>query len=282
MVGSPRLIVGASAVLLAIALFPSGLTANHRWGRYHWARASNPLVLEIGDNVSSNWQSFLTAAESDWDQPVGPYADVFSLSVASGQSDSSCSPTLGRIEVCNGAYGDNNWLGIAQIWTGSRSHIVAATTRVNDTYFDDPDLGYDTPSWRRFVMCQEIGHDFGLDHQDVDFYNTNLGTCMDYTADPDGSVLGPLSNLSPNEHDFEELASIYSHLDGGGGGGGGGGRGRGGLPSVFPDLPDPALVHVPVDSPGQWGRLVRSSGRLALYERDLGNGQIVFTFVIWA
>jgi hypothetical protein len=33
-------------------------------------------------------------------------------------------------------------------------------------------------------MCQEVGHTFGLDHQDENFNNTNLGTCMDYTNDP--------------------------------------------------------------------------------------------------
>ncbi len=38
-------------------------------------------------------------------------------------------------------------------------------------------------------MCQEIGHDFGLDHQDENFNNPNLGTCMDYTNDPLGATV---------------------------------------------------------------------------------------------
>src|SRR5262249_4362845 len=57
----------------------------------------------------------------------------------------------------------------------------------------------------------------GLDHQDTNFNNTNLGTCMDYTNVPDG----PPSNLQPNAHDWEELDIIYAHLDGTSGGGGG-------------------------------------------------------------
>ena len=69
------------------------------------------------------------------------------------------------------------------------------------------------------MICQEIAHDFGLDHQDENFSNPNLGTCMDYTSDPEG----PPSNEHPNQHDYDQLESIYSHLDGGGGGGGGGG-----------------------------------------------------------
>ena len=48
------------------------------------------------------------------------------------------------------------------------------------------------------VMCQEVGHDFGLDHQDENFNNPNLGTCMDYTNDPS-------TNQHPNAHDYEEL-----------------------------------------------------------------------------
>ena len=36
---------------------------------------------------------------------------------------------------------------------------------------------------------------------------------MDYTADPDGGGFYGLSNLSPNQHDYDELDTVYSHLD---------------------------------------------------------------------
>ena len=64
-------------------------------------------------------------------------------------------------------------------------------------------------------MCQEVGHTFGLDHQDENFNNTNLGTCMDYTNDPSGlaGTNGTLSNEHPNQHDYDQLATIYTHLD---------------------------------------------------------------------
>ena len=62
-------------------------------------------------------------------------------------------------------------------------------------------------------MCQEVGHTFGLDHQDEDFFNPNIGTCMDYTTDPDGTILGQLSNEHPNQHDYDMLKSIYAHLN---------------------------------------------------------------------
>jgi hypothetical protein len=263
----------AAASLLALtALWPQQVTADHNWGKYHWPRTTNPVALDVGTNLSSNWSSHLTGAISDWNQ-----SSVLNLRVVSGESDpSSCPPTFGRIEVCNANSGNTGWLGIAQIWTSRGSHIVQATSRMNDYYFNQQQ--YNTSAWRQLVMCQEIAHDFGLDHQDENFYNANLGTCMDYTADPDG----PPSNEHPNQHDYDQLEAIYSHLDTGGGGGGGGGRGRmGGPPDhIFP-LPPQANDAVS-DDPRHWGLLVRSSGLAALFERDFGNGNRVFTFVIWA
>ncbi|MER3404496.1 MAG: hypothetical protein C4289_04465, partial [Chloroflexota bacterium] len=176
--------------------------ASHSWGGYHWARTSNPFTLMLGDNVSSTWDPYLGEASSDWSQ-----SSVLDTTVVPGSTDPRrCRPTAGRVEVCNAKYGYTGWLGVAQIWV-SGSHITQATVKLNDTYFNLS--AYNTPAWRRLVMCQEVGHTFGLDHQDENFSNPNLGTCMDYTNDPDG----PPSNEHPNQHDYDQLALIYSHLD---------------------------------------------------------------------
>ena len=60
-----------------------------------------------------------------------------------GRVRPAVNPTAGRMEVCNGSYGSTGWLGIAQIWLTSGSHITQATTKLNDTYFDTP--AYNTP-----------------------------------------------------------------------------------------------------------------------------------------
>ena len=254
-------------ILVGLAAAPFAVNANHAWGNYHWARSSNPLSLQIGDNVTATWDAHLSAAVADWDA-----SSVLSLAVAPGQARGKCRPTSGRIEVCNDFYGNNGWLGIAQIWV-SGDHITQATTKVNDTYFSS--APYNTPDWRQFVMCQEVGHDFGLGHQDEAFDNPNLGSCMDYTNDPTRND-GQGNNLHPDTHDFDQLMSIYTHLDSSGGGGGCNPRspnctsGNNGLPgSDF-------------DTPGEWGQLVRAEGRIAVYERDFGNANRVVTFVIWA
>src|SRR3989344_7515563 len=126
-------------------------------------------------------------------------------------------------------------------------------------------------------MCQEVGHTLGLDHQDEGFGNPNLGTCMDYTNDPE-------SNQHPNQHDYDMLESIYAHLDsvntiilsedGSGSGGGGNGKGK----------PEGTGRDIDLGDPSAWGKVVRqdAQGRNSLYVRDLGAGDKVFTFVIWA
>jgi hypothetical protein len=255
------IVVGASLAVVAPA---SIAQADHAWSCYHWARSSNPLDLDVGDNVTSAWDAHLDVAIQDWSQSA-----VLDLTeVPGGSPRRNCKPTSGRIEVCNSSYGNNGWLGIAQVWV-SGCHIGQATTKVNDYYFNQPQ--YNTPPWRRFVMCQEIGHDFGLDHQDENFNNANLGSCMDYTNDPDGGPGGGSpndpSNEHPDQHDYDELESIYSHTD---------------FADVAPrESPE---GEFDLNSPAEWGRLVRTlaGGRVQVFERDLGDGRKMLTRVIWA
>lgn len=238
---------------LFAALTPK-TTADHSWGDYHWARTSNPFTLKVGDNVSSAWDAYLDEAISDWSSS----AVLNLLKVTGGTSPRTCRPTSGRIEVCNAKYGNNGWLGIAQIWA-SGNHITQGVAKMNDTYFNTST--YNTPAWRRLVMCQEIAHDFGLDHQDENFSNSNLGSCMDYTNDPDG----PPSNEHPNSHDFNQLETIYAHLD-----------------STTTVGQTPPTV-ADMDLPGNWGREIRG-GRdrgYSLYVLELGGGHKIFTWVTW-
>lgn len=252
-----------SLVFLSFGAFVLVTSANHSWGGYHWARTSNPFTLKLGDNVSSVWDSYLGTTSSDWS--VSKVLDTTIVPTLSGQS---CKAVKGRVEVCSKTYGYNGWLGLAQIWVSDK-HIVQATTKVNDTYFNTPT--YNTPAWKQFVMCQEVGHAFGLGHQDETFDNTNLGSCMDYTDDPDGTIKNQLSNMHPNLHDYQELETIYnSHTDTTTTIKSAGSRGNN--------------ANVDTENPSEWGKEISqdSHGRTSLFERDLGGGHRVFTFVIWA
>jgi hypothetical protein len=182
-------------VVLASGATASTALASHAWSNYHWARTANPFTLKVGDNVNSTWDAHLDQAIADWTR-----SSVLDLTEVTGAARGKCRPSSGRIEVCNGTYGNNGWLGLAQIWI-SGSHITQGTTKVNDTYFNTPT--YNNPTKRQHVMCQEIGHDFGLGHQDES--GADLNTCMDYSS--------ALDNPSPNQHDYDQLESIYAHLD---------------------------------------------------------------------
>ena len=193
--------VAVAVTALVVAITASAAFATHAWGNYHWARTSNPFTLKLGDNVTSAWDSYLNTASSQWSQ-----SSVLDTTVVAGQSKGKCRPTAGRVEVCNGSYGNNGWLGQAQIWA-SGNHITQGTVKLNDTYFASP--SYDTIGWRSLVMCQEVGHTFGLGHQDEDFNNAPIvpHTCMDYFSPASNETVGP------NQHDYDELAIIYAHLD---------------------------------------------------------------------
>jgi hypothetical protein len=191
--------LAASTALMAGAASPA--MANHSWNGYHWARTANPFTVPLGDNLSTSWKDRLGKASTDWsastvmDTPVVP----------GGTSGKKCRPTSGRVEVCNASYGRNGWLGLAQIWVNG-SHITQGVAKMNDTYFSMAKYNYVTE--KQHVICQEVGHTFGLGHQDES--GISLNTCMDYysnTSDTD------TQSTSPNQHDYDELATIYAHLD---------------------------------------------------------------------
>lgn len=241
--------------------------ASHSWGSYHWARTANPFTLTLVDSVTSDWNGYLATARADWTAST-----VLDLVTAQGNEDSkerkSCVAISGKVRACNQTYGRNGWLGLAHIWV-SGNHITQGTTKMNDSYLA---ADYNTPAWRQFVMCQEVGHNFGLGHQDENFYNPNLGSCMDTTADPDGTINGQLSNLHPNGHDYDQLVTIYAaHLDS-----------TNSFTATAPTGSAGAAADEGGNGPSEWGRAVRSDqhGQPILYLRDLGGGRLVFTWVL--
>lgn len=179
--------------------------ANHSWGGYHWARSANPFTVNLGDNMSASWKPYLATTSGDW-SAQGP--SPLNTTIVAGRSNKRCAATLGRVEVCNGSYGKNGWLGLAQIWISGGTHITQGTTKMNDSYFSLSK--YNNPNEKEHVVCQEVGHTFGLDHQSED--GSSLNTCMDYFSNT-GANAGSTLSTHPNAHDYEELGLIYNHLD---------------------------------------------------------------------
>lgn len=273
MFASRRRLMGLLAGLALVVALPGITTANHSWGGYHWARTSNPFTIKLGDNVSSTWDPRLATASSDWTA-----SDVLDTTIVAGSANPrTCKATTGMVQVCNASYGNNGWLGVAGIYITGGVHITKGYVKLNDYYFTQP--AYNSDAWRQLVVCQEVGHTFGLDHQDTNFNNANLGTCMDYTSSPG-------TNQHPNKGDYDELDCIYNPADAG--------QtlstlthsctGTGHLDStttVGAALPHGAGTSA---APSAWGREVAraNGGRTSVFVSDLGGGNQVVTFVIWA
>lgn len=242
-------------VLLLFLLLTSTATAkvDHTWGNYHWAR-SGVVNLRLGDNLSSAWKSapnnFFQTAIADWNRST--VIELFPE--AGGVNPKRCPIVGGMVQVCNSSYGRTGWLGVAGI-SATNGHITGAYVKLNDTYSM-------TAAEKQLVMCQEIGHTFGLGHQDEGFNNPPLGTCMDYTS----TATAP-ENMHPNAHDYELLEQIYAHSD---------------TTSTISSMAVPAEVALAdYRSPRAWGRVIRVSreGNPMVFRRDFPNGHQVFTFV---
>jgi hypothetical protein len=78
--------------------------------------------------------------------------------------------------------------------------IIASSAKMNDYYLSD-----NNKAQKQYTMCHEIGHGFGLPHTDENFYNSDLGECMDYTSNPQ-------NNKKPGPANFEFLAVMYGTI----------------------------------------------------------------------
>jgi hypothetical protein len=240
-------------------MLASVVSASHSWGGYHWARTSNPFTIKVGNNLSSNWISSFNTAMADWSS-----SSVLDLTEVAGTAGRNCKMVAGTIQVCNRTYGNNGWLGLASINITGGTHITQGSAKMNDTYFNT--ATYNNPNEKLHVMCQEIAHAFGLDHQSTDGSSQN--SCMDYFSNTGANATSTLST-HPNQHDYDELVIIYSHLD------------------TFTTLAASTMASSAsqdTNDANNWGELVSQSanGRSSTYERGNADGSKTVTHVYWA
>lgn len=265
------LVFGASALLFSTAGY-----AEHSWNNYHWARTANPFVLTVVNSTTSDWDGYVSTAVADWNG----YANDFNFLEDTNGSTSrqvrrKCDAPDGQIRICNLAYGQNGWLGIAGISLDTNGHIVRGYTKLNDSYFS---LSYyNKPEWKQSVTCQELGHDVGLGHQDEDFNTATSTSCMEYQDPP---------FPTPDQHDRSQLDTIYAHTDSynsyvsgdtGGGGGGGDGGGCNAPPGKGCNKARPQN-----QADIGWGMSMGRRGQQETFMRIDPDGTRHITFVTWA
>jgi len=263
--------------LLAIALLPREAEATHAWGSYHWEHSTTPVNLDLGKNVDGPWLAQLELASLDWTK-----SSVINTTLVAGSTrPRQCKTQNGNVQVCNDTYGNNGWLGIAGIAV-SGGHITAGYVKVNDTYFNSQP--YSSDPWRQFVMCQEVGHTFGLGHVNETFNDMNTGSCMDYTNSPLGDGSPAQDNTTPDLHDYTLLETIYDGHDGDGGStvdGGGDSGCNPRAPWCKGVSSADVLAGLQTNGPSHWGRLISEHGPQEVYEIDLGRGEKIITHVLW-
>lgn len=187
------------AAMSLIALPKAG--AYHRWVNHHWARTANPLTLTYSANVSGPWGGLVDKVIGEWDNVTQYQAgtfDVFNFTPVASAA---------KMSIESNNYGATGWFGEAEITRNILTgHIEKGTVRVNDYYFTGQ---FNTTAARDHVLCQEVGHILGLDHNKL---SPLFGaSCME---DDNGTLNDP-AYQTPNYHDAQQLNSIYKHFDSG-------------------------------------------------------------------
>lgn len=146
------------------------------WKEKYIERNGGGLTLTIVNNLNDKWQEEFEVAVADWKR-----SDALTLTVEKGSADKGCTRVGGVMVVCNDNFGETGWVGINEneVETGS-NRIISSLAKMNEYYLRNANFYH-----RRFTMCHEIGHGFGLPHTDENPKNKNLGDCMDYTDDPE-------------------------------------------------------------------------------------------------
>lgn len=182
-------------IILMVALGACKLTAipptvvcseQHEWGDsdgvYHLP--DNGLAVRI-DNRSS------------YSMDLQPWTDLgipLTLSEEAGDF---------IIDVVDGGDRDSGWLGLASVRLGAGNHLTRGTITMNRAILDRYE-----PVMARHVLCQELGHLLGLDHQrGAD--DSCLEDCFG-RSDWLGCLSTP-AGATPNAHDGEQLRKIYAH-----------------------------------------------------------------------
>ena len=271
-----RGICAALGALAIVTCMQVPASASHTWSNFHWRRTSSALTtIPVRRYHSAVWVTRYNAAIARWRSAA--MTKIRPATVLASGPRSNCASLLvaGAITSCDGAYGNTGWLGLATVWTVSGGHIYYARSLVNNTYYAQS--YYNNIPWRQMVICQEIGHTFGVGHVNVTYNTPNTGSCMDYTNDPDGGAGGVSnsdpSNMNPNAHDYALINAKHTHI--------------GALiPGFKPEmeiLPAAMAAFKPTKL-SQLGTLmaVGDGGRTERYEMDFGNGFKATSFAIRA
>mmetsp|Transcript_31489 Transcript_31489/g.53699 ORF Transcript_31489/g.53699 Transcript_31489/m.53699 type:complete len:281 (-) Transcript_31489:213-1055(-) len=169
-----------------------GSNATLEWHDKHVKPINGGLHLTLQNALDEDWMEEFEIAVADWQE-----SDALELDTERVAVDHDCKPVEEVMVVCNANFGATGWVGINEnsIRNGV---IIGSVAKMNEYYLHNANFAH-----RRFTMCHELGHGFGLPHTDENPYNKNLGNCLDYTDDPE-------ENLLPGEVNMVKLREMYT------------------------------------------------------------------------
>ena len=217
--------LAVGAVIGTLALFSAGSAmAGHSWNGYHIHDHDGPVKIDITSYIVGDHQAEFEAAVADWNDVSKGSPLAITAGHSTGDRPSACAvdPAVQGSDqagldlaaedvfaACNDDYGTNGWLGLARIWITPEGHIEAGVTLMNESYLQAAPYNTDTV-WRH-VVCQELGHDFGLGH---------VGSPRKQSCMNDRWGLDDERFMSPDAHDYEQLNLTYGGTGGDSGDGG--------------------------------------------------------------
>jgi len=169
--------------VITFAVATTGLViASNQWSCWHWSKNN----ISTRNLANGYWGTIIGSEMSQW-------------------GSGTCLSLGGGSEVTGdaGFYGATGWLGIARIldYDAGACEILQAEALMNQSYLDGGSYGETAD---RHVACQEIGHDFGLDHRK----GPRNQTCMNDQT---------LGFPDFDQHDADTIAAITGGCGGGGG-----------------------------------------------------------------
>ena len=128
---------------------PHGGNSPFDFNAWEQSRHCRGLKLRIINNLDEKWEPYFQRSIKEWEQGD---PDVLSLSVAKAAvHDPACEFVMGSMKVCNGDYGNTDWVGLNEVMLLD-DQIIASVAFMNDYHLDRMSV-----EAKQNTMCHELG-----------------------------------------------------------------------------------------------------------------------------
>ena len=149
------LVVASIGIMIAItgdqgpqAIFiqedPPGLEETNRWT----TNLQRGLDVFVMNSCEEKWTPIFDEYIAAWDNGS---PDALTLTSSKFPHDPECEAYTGRVNVCNGDYGNTNWRGVNTAFIRN-GFVVNSVAKLNDFHLDG-----ESQNQKRYTMCHELG-----------------------------------------------------------------------------------------------------------------------------